>query len=289
MSKSLVTHNNRPPGKLLPGNTFYHPLRSCGFMSLQRDQDNENVNQEDEPETEFVSPRSPISCAIFKLHKIVQHVRVVPQHRQNWLKQVNNVYPPPASGTISELGHILILDVKTRWSSTHQMLHKSFSGNTANSNSSYVVKDPELCEHELEIPEWEALELITKWLKDFRLATAQMSTTKQPMISTTHAIFHGLQAHVKKAIKELPLWADDTLKDGLINAHQKLSDYFYKFDQSQYYTWAALLDPRIFYESLHKDYQDENDLLEALEMSKVSLQNHFDICIDYVRRITSKG
>ncbi|KAJ7579580.1 hypothetical protein C8J56DRAFT_1059184 [Mycena floridula] len=85
--------------------------------------------------------------------------------------------------------------------------------------------------------------------------------------------------HSSKAptIKELPPFTDDTLKDGLINAHRKLSDYFYKFDQSQYYTWAALLDPRISYESLRKDYRDDNDLLEGLEASRDSLKNHFEI------------
>jgi len=29
------------------------------------------------------------------------------------------------------------------------------------------------------------------------------------------------------------------VKAGLLNAHKKLSDYYYKYDQSPFYTWAT--------------------------------------------------
>ncbi|KAJ6546761.1 hypothetical protein DFH09DRAFT_926901, partial [Mycena vulgaris] len=103
----------------------------------------------------------------------------------------------------------------------------------------YVTKDCDLREHELTSDEWKALEMVTGWLKAFRSATTQMSATKQPMLSTTHAIFRGLQQHLKAVIKELPDNADPALKEGLVNAHRKLSDYFTKFDESCYCTWAA--------------------------------------------------
>jgi hypothetical protein len=105
----------------------------------------------------------------------------------------------------------------------------------------YVAKDSELREHELTSDEWKALEMVTGWLKAFRSATTQMSATKQPMLSTIHAIFRGLQQHLKSIIKELPNNADPALKEGLVNAHRKLSDYFTKFDESRYCTWAARL------------------------------------------------
>ncbi|KAJ7702124.1 hypothetical protein B0H16DRAFT_1832094, partial [Mycena metata] len=76
---------------------------------------------------------------------------------------------------------------------------------------------------------WEALQMVTGWLKVFRSATTQMSATKQPMLSTTHAIFRGLQRHLKTTIAGLPATADPALKEGLVNAHRKLSDYFTKF------------------------------------------------------------
>ncbi|KAJ6489402.1 hypothetical protein DFH09DRAFT_948153, partial [Mycena vulgaris] len=78
--------------------------------------------------------------------------------------------------------------------------------------------------HELTSDEWKALEMVTGWLKAFRSATTQMSATKQPMLSTTHAIFRGFQQHLKTIIKELPDNADPALKEVPVNAHRKRSD-----------------------------------------------------------------
>jgi hypothetical protein len=77
------------------------------------------------------------------------------------------------------------------------------------------------------------------WLKSFPAATTQISTTKVPMLSTTHAIFHGLQDDIKDILRHLPATVSPSLKYGLINAHMKLSDYYHKYDESPFYTWAA--------------------------------------------------
>lgn len=66
-----------------------------------------------------------------------------------------------------------------------------------------------------------------------------MSATKKPMLSTTHAIFRGLQDNLRHILKELPNSVPPELKAGLTDAHRKLSDYYHKFDESPYYTWAA--------------------------------------------------
>ncbi|KAJ7167436.1 hypothetical protein C8R43DRAFT_985296 [Mycena crocata] len=67
---------------------------------------------------------------------------------------------------------MLILDVKTRWSSTHQMLRRALQFRQA--IFTYVAKDSDLREHELTPAEWEALTLVTNWLKNFRSATTQI-------------------------------------------------------------------------------------------------------------------
>jgi hypothetical protein len=59
------------------------------------------------------------------------------------------------------------------------------------------------------------------------------------MLSSTHAIFKGLQDELKKHLTELPQSAPLQLRRGLINAHRKLSDYFYTIDKSPYYLWSA--------------------------------------------------
>lgn len=66
-----------------------------------------------------------------------------------------------------------------------------------------------------------------------------MSRTKEPILSTVHAMFWGLQEHIRSTLAELPDSAPTELRDGLVEAHQKLSEYYYRSDESPFYTWAA--------------------------------------------------
>jgi hypothetical protein len=107
----------------------------------------------------------------------------------------------------------------------------------------YVANDcadaGDLAECVMTPTEWDGIELISQWLSVFRQATHEMSTTKRPMLSQTHAIFRSLQEEIKTIIRQLPDNADDNLKQGLIDAHMKLSHYFHLFDQSDYCMWAS--------------------------------------------------
>jgi hypothetical protein len=97
--------------------------------------------------------------------------------------------------------------------------------------------------HDLKLSEdeWTSIKLITGWLEKFRDATTQMSITHQPMLSHTHAIFCGLQDHIHKAIQNLPPGLDLCIRDGLVAAHHKLGEYYYRFDQSPFYIWAMCM------------------------------------------------
>ena len=66
-----------------------------------------------------------------------------------------------------------------------------------------------------------------------------MSVTKVPMLSTTHAIFYGLQDDIKMILHGLLVTVPWAIKKGLLDTHEKLSDYNHKFDESLFYTWAA--------------------------------------------------
>ena len=103
----------------------------------------------------------------------------------------------------------------------------------------FVAKNKELRKHELQDEDWEAIALVAHWLKSFRSATTQMSTTKDPMLSWTHAIFRGLQDSLADSLSSLPNNTPAPLRQGLLNAHRKLSDYYGKSDASPYYTWAS--------------------------------------------------
>ncbi|KAF8154305.1 hypothetical protein B0H34DRAFT_721407 [Crassisporium funariophilum] len=80
------------------------------------------------------------------------------------------------------------------------------------------------------------------------------------MVSTTHAIFRGLQDDLKTILRDLPASVAPKIKQGLTDAHRKLSDYYTKFDESPFYTWSALLDPRILYQCMKEDYADDVSL-----------------------------
>jgi hypothetical protein len=92
---------------------------------------------------------------------------------------------------------------------------------------------------ELDTADWEAISQVAGWLKAFRSATTEMSKTKEPMLSTVHAIFRGLQDHISTILADLPDSAPLKLKTGLLEAHKKLSEYYYRSDESPFYTWAA--------------------------------------------------
>ena len=105
----------------------------------------------------------------------------------------------------------------------------------------FVGRHRDLRALELDTADWSAIRLVAGWLKAFRSATTDMSKTKEPMLSTVHAIFRGLQDHVRQALADLPDSAPHQLTNGLIEAHTKLSDYYYRSDESPYYSWAACM------------------------------------------------
>ncbi|KAJ6550101.1 ribonuclease H-like domain-containing protein [Mycena capillaripes] len=167
-----------------------------------------------------------------------------------------------------------ILDVKTRWSSTHQMLRRAIDH--CKIIDDFVGKHRDLHPLDLTDGDWDSIILVTGWLKSFRTTTTLMSTTKHPVLSFTHTIFRGLQEDLRTSIKNLPISMPSVLQNGLLNVHHKLSDYYYKMDQSPYYTWAAFLDPRILYEGLKSEFQHNDELMEQLKTDKAALEAHFN-------------
>ncbi|KAF5338562.1 hypothetical protein D9758_016540 [Tetrapyrgos nigripes] len=243
--------------------------QDSAIAPVGREFDDEAVSLEDgiDNEPDNVAMKS----AVGKLRKIIRHVRSSPQRRKTWLKEV--LMANSANENRSEVALMLILDVKTRWSSTHQMLRRALHYKAA--INSYCARDRELRKFELEEHEWKTLKLASDWLKTFRAATTEMSTTKRPMLSKTLATFRGLQDNVRSILAQLPHSTDQSLRRGLFDAHTKLSDYYYKFDQSPYYTWAALLDPRISYDALVADFKKEPDLLADINAAKTNFEIHF--------------
>lgn len=100
-------------------------------------------------------------------------------------------------------------------------------------------RNRDLLKYELTTLHWNAIELVEKWLRNFHTATVQMSATSRPMLSTTLAMFRGLQENLRDIISTLPTNTATPLRDSLVNSHLKLSEYYTKIDESPYYTWAS--------------------------------------------------
>ncbi|KAF8221701.1 hypothetical protein L208DRAFT_1326479, partial [Tricholoma matsutake] len=147
-----------------------------------------------------------VTNVFLQLRKIICAIRSSPQCKQSWLNQVAM--------------------------SQHGKTHGDEIDN-------FVGRHRDLRALELAEDEWVVVAQVADWLKAFQSATTQMSTFKQPMLSTTHTIFRGLQEHICQIYHNLPTSIAPKIKAGLLDAHRKLSDYYYKYDQSPFYTWAA--------------------------------------------------
>jgi len=108
-----------------------------------------------------------------------------------------------------------------------------------NTIDSFVSRNKDLHTFKLSDSDWESIMLVTSWLKSFWSVTTEMSATKIPMLSMTHAIFRGLQDDIKNILHNLPNLVSPKIKLGLMDMHHKLSDYYYQYDASPFYTWAA--------------------------------------------------
>ena len=117
------------------------------------------------------------------------------------------------------------------------------------------------------------------------------------MISSTHAIFRGLQCELRDLIRKQKGFSPRLVK-GLFDAHLKLSEYYYKFDESPFYLWASrklsrvlfvqyadstlntllVLDPRISYLALLDEFEDDDDLAPFLETAKNKLHTYYKTC-----------
>ncbi|KAF8054682.1 hypothetical protein FPV67DRAFT_1439648, partial [Lyophyllum atratum] len=95
-------------------------------VPLERETDDDAVAQEDNHEDDQkdkATESEEVLTAVGKLRTIVRVVRSSPQRRQTWAKEIAVMMNKEDDGKSPAL--MLILDVKTRWSSTHQMLRMS--------------------------------------------------------------------------------------------------------------------------------------------------------------------
>jgi hypothetical protein len=158
-------------------------------------------------------------------------IRSSPQLRQAFLEVARSTDAIEAADS----GLMLILDVVTRWSSTHQMLARAIRLRPVIDR--YISRHS-LYEHRLSEEDWVAIKRVTGWLDAFRYATTAMSASQSATLSTVFGQFLHLQDVLRRARRSVSE-ESTRLRDGIQAAHQKLAEYFGKFSQSDYFLWAA--------------------------------------------------
>jgi hypothetical protein len=150
---------------------------------------------------------------------------------------------------------MLLLDVKTRWSLTHLMLGMCSlaflwlwsSADIYSPERALLYRDAidrytlvhGFHDEALGDDDWKAVKIVAEWLRLFRKATTRMSARDKTTISSVFAVFVSLQNHVRNQLRSLPTDVPAELKGGLVEAHEKLAEYFKKSDALPYYMWAA--------------------------------------------------
>jgi hypothetical protein len=146
----------------------------------------------------------------------------------------------------------------------------------------------------LDQDDWSAIEVVKGWLSLFRTATTHMSSRDKTTISSVFAVFLALQNDVRQSLKAATSGISLELKTGLIEAHEKLAEYFRKSDASPFYMWAAcksgqlladtcwlismfiaVLDPRVTYHGALEAAGSEWDLRQDIMTSKRNFERHF--------------
>jgi hypothetical protein len=176
-------------------------------------------------------------------------VRSTPQQHESWARLIQTAN---SQNSTSQPSLMLILDVITCWSSTHQMLRMyCFLFFFGFEFLLIIFQAARLTTILLLTPSLMSIETFghicsqmrngkrTDWLKSFRAATTQMSGTQTLMLSTTHAVLRGLQEDICNILRGLPDTVPPCLKKGLTDVHLKLSTYYYKIDESPFYLWSS--------------------------------------------------
>ncbi|KAF5374318.1 hypothetical protein D9758_004652 [Tetrapyrgos nigripes] len=220
-------------------------------MATDNVEDNETADYDDDEEDLEDLKRDSITPAVTKLRKIVRHVRSSPQRRAAWLREIDEIYAEPDQEKRTYKLLMLILDVITRWGSTHQMMRRGIQFRDA--VDSYARSCVELQDFCLSSEEWDTL------IMEFRAATVQMSATRTPMLSRTLEIMQDLEHHVRDILANLPWTTPAHIRDALVAAHNKL-----------------ILDPRVDRDVLEEDYKKDVTLDGHLKKSRNELRTYFE-------------
>ncbi|CAB4484797.1 unnamed protein product [Rhizophagus irregularis] len=172
-----------------------------------------------------------VSEVVPKLRKLVVKIHASPQRREKFSRQCEAAHLPDKE---------LVVDVKTRWNSTFDMIERSLELREALDN--IAIADRDLRQWELIDAEWDLLKQIKKLLYIFLRATLHISHGRYPTIENSIPIFNWIMDKIEDFDKKANI--DEIVKKAACNAMEKLKKY-YQYTDGIIYTISTILDPRL--------------------------------------------
>jgi len=150
-----------------------------------------------------------------------------------------------------------------------------------------VAKNRDLCKFETYAEDWDAIICITHWLKSFRSAMTQMSTTKCSMLPLTHTVYKNCFSNYSMSYQKMHLISSSLAWPAHMESYVTTSTmvrsmiFCITWASCEYYWsyppiatcslfWLVVLDPWISYKGLLTD-------LEMMFLCTATLSSHESI------------
>ncbi|OXA42190.1 putative AC transposase [Folsomia candida] len=186
---------------------------------------------EDEIDTEITEDLA--SCVetkvVVKLRKLVGRIRASPQRRgklTNACKQNNTKE------------NQLVIDVKTRWNSTHAMITRALELKIP--ILVFCSSEPEFQKHILTESDWSALEHLMVVLQYFDRATEHLSMSRHVTITSVVPMFDWISDKLTSFISD---GSSPALTDAASKAYDKIQKYFPDPEKDELLFTAVILNP----------------------------------------------
>jgi hypothetical protein len=211
------------------------------------------LDSEDACAEDYTADSTAVSF-ISRLRKLVLKVRASVQRSDRLAIECTNAGVSPKK---------LILDVRTRWNSTHAMIERALK--LREPLDAVIKAYPDLTNYRLTDREWQLLERVLPLLAAFETATDYLCTDAHPTLNTAVLAYDFL-------LKELDDYcnsceggeAPGTIKAATKAAIKKLKRY-YTMTGAEVYAVATVLDPRLKLQYYRNHGWEEERIEEALE------------------------
>jgi hypothetical protein len=197
---------------------------------------NEIVNEQEEKKMEEEKSIGDPSLLIRRVRYVIKKLRSSVKERESFLFHCQATKAPQL---------IPILDVRTRWNSTYEMLYRIVVLRKAfNSwiSSNPVIGKVKLGQFFLTDSDWVDLERIIAHLSVFADASKLLSGNSYTTLSLVMPVYIETFKYIESEVKRDDLSEKEQI--ALTNAHQVLSKYYAFTDDCPVYIASLLLDPR---------------------------------------------